>query len=91
MRLFALLNFQHSILYFIPTLIFIVLFGLALSFSHFRSENAEKRKKATLYLFPDGIEDRNAPCPIVLIMTVAGTLIWAFLYILVVGVLEVKI
>jgi len=91
MRFFTLLNFQHIVLYVFPTLVFIVLLGLALGYSHFRGKNAEERKKAILYLFPDGIEDRNAPFPIVLILTLIGTLVWAFFYILMVGVLEVKI
>ena len=91
MRFFTLLNFQHIILYVFPTLVFIVLLGLALGYSHFRGENSEERKKAILYLFPDGIEDRNAPFPIVLILTLIGTLIWAFFYILMIGVWEVKI
>jgi hypothetical protein len=72
-------------------LVFIVLLGLALGYSHFRGKNSDERTKAILYLFPDGIEDRNAPFPIVLILTLIGTLIWAFFYILMIGVLEVKI
>jgi hypothetical protein len=91
MRFFALLNFQHIILYVFPTLVFIVLFGLALGYSHVRRKDSEERKKAILYLFPDGIEGRNAPFPLVLVLTIVGTLIWAFFYILMIGVLEVKI
>ena len=91
MRFFTLLNFQHIILYVFPTLVFIVLLGLALGYSHFRGKKSEQRKKAILYLFPDGLEDRNAPFPIVLVLTIVGTLIWAFFYILMIGVLEVKI
>ena len=91
MRFFALLNFQHIILYLFPTLVFIVLFGLALGYSHFRSKDSEETGKTILYHFPEGIEDRNAPFPIALVLTIVGTLVWAFFYILMVGVLEVKI
>ena len=91
MRFFTLLNFQHIILYVFPTLVFIVLFGFALAYSHLCGKNSEKRKRTTLYLFPEGIEDRNAPFPIVLVLTIIGTLVWAFFYILMIGVLEVKI
>jgi len=91
MRFFALLNFQDIILYVFPALIFVILFGFALAHSHFRSKNSEERKKRILYLFPEGIEDRNAPFPIVLVLIIIGTLIWAFFYILMIGVLEVTI
>jgi hypothetical protein len=55
MRFYDLLNFQHIMLYAFPTLVFIVIFGLFLAYSHL------------------------------------GTVIWVFLYILVTGLLEVKI
>ena len=91
MRFFTLLNFQHIILYVFPALVFIILFGFALAYSHFSGKSSEERKRKTLYHFPEGIEDRNAPFPIVLILTIIGTFMWAFLYILIIGVLEVKI
>jgi len=50
MRHFNLLNFQHIVLYVFPTLIFMVVFGLALAFSHLRSEDAEARKQNNLPL-----------------------------------------
>ena len=91
MRLFGLLNFQHIILYLFPTLIFMIVFGLALRFSHLQQEDAEKRKKTIIYRFSDGIEDRNAPFPLAMILIIAGTLIWVFFYILGTGLLGVKI
>jgi hypothetical protein len=91
MRYFHLLNFQHVILYVFPTLIFIVLFGLGLAFSHLKSDDAQERKKKIIYRFPEGIEDRNAPFPLFMTLTIAGTIIWVLLYILGTGLLGVKI
>ena len=91
MRLFGLLNFQHIILYLFPTLIFMIVFGLALRFSHLQQEDAEERKKTIIHRFSDGIEDRNAPFPLAMILIIAGTLIWVFFYILGTGLLGVKI
>ena len=71
MRFFNLLNFQHVILYVFPTLIFIVMFGLALAFSHLKSDDSEDRKKKIIYRFPEGIEDRDAPFPLVMTLTMA--------------------
>lgn len=91
MRLFELHNFQDIILYLVPTLIFIVLFGLLLGYRHFRSAKAEARKEEIIERYPDGIEGRNAPFPIGLALTIGGTVIWGFLYILYYGLLEVRI
>lgn len=91
MRYFHLLNFQHVILYVFPTLIFIVLFGLGLAFSHLKSDDAQERKKKIIYRFPEGIEDRNAPFPLFMTLTIAGTIIWVLFYILGTGLLGVKI
>ncbi len=91
MRHFNMLNFQHIILYLFPTLIFMVIFGLALSFSHLRSKDSEERKKKIIYRFPEKIEDRNAPFPLSMLLIIAGTIIWVFFYILGTGLLGVKI
>ncbi|MGD8981692.1 MAG: hypothetical protein PVH67_07975 [Desulfobacterales bacterium] len=91
MRFFNLLNFQHIVMYLFPTLIFIVMFGLALAYSHLKSDDAEERKKKIIYRFPEGIEDRNAPFPLFMTLTIAGSVIWVFFYILVTGLLGVKI
>jgi len=91
MRFFHLLSFQHIMLYIFPTLIFMVVFGLALGYSHLRSEDAEKRKQKIIYRFPEGIEDRNAPFPLAMMLIIAGTLAWVFFYIVGTGLLGVKI
>ncbi len=91
MRHFDLLNFQHVILYLLPTLIFMVIFGLALGYSHFRTRHSAKKMHAVKYEFPADIKDMDAPFPLCLILVIAGTIIWGFFYILMTGLLGVKI
>lgn len=91
MRFFALLNFQHIMLYLFPALTFILLFGIGLAYSHFNTRDALERSRRIIHTYPEGIEERNAPFPLVLILILAGTLLWAFFYILGHGVWGVKI
>jgi len=91
MRLFALHNFQDVMGYLFVGLLFMVLFGAALSFAHFRSENAERRMTEIVGRFRENIQDRNAPFPLMMILVIAGAFIWGFFYILMHGILGVKI
>lgn len=91
MRFFELANLQDVILYIFPTLIFILVFATGLGFMVLKTKDSENRKKRILYRFPDDIEDRNAPYPLVMIWIIAGTLLWMFGYILLTGLLGVKI
>ena len=91
MRFYELLNFQHVMLYLFPALIFILVFGLFLGFTHFRGKDSERRKTAIIERFPGGIEGRDAPFPLAMTLTIAGTVIWGFLYIWFTGILEVTI
>ena len=91
MRLFALSNFQDVMLYLFPALLFMVVFGVGLAYMHFRSERDEARLKTIIYRFPAGIEDRDAPFPLIMTLIIVGTVIWGFFYILLHGLLEVKI
>ena len=91
MRFFTLLNFQHVILYVFPTLIFIIIFALALGFICFNTKDSESRKKRVIYRFADDIEDRNAPFPLAMTLIIIGTILWVFLYILINGILGVII
>jgi hypothetical protein len=91
MRFFDLLSFQHVVLYFFPALVFLFLFALALAYSHFRRENSEEGKDKVIHVYPEEIETRNAPFPLALTLIIVGTVIWAFFYILVTGLLGVKI
>jgi len=91
MRFFDLLNFQHVMGYIFSTLIFMLIFGLALAYSHLNSDNAKERMKKIIYRFPEDIEDRDAPFPLAMMLIMAGVLIWVFFYILITGLLGVKI
>ena len=91
MRFFELLNFQHTMAWLFPTLLFMVVFGVGLAFVHLRGKDSEARKKAITGRYADGIEERNAPYPLVMMLIIAGTFIWGFFYIVMHGVLGVKI
>ena len=91
MRLFALSNFQDIMLYLFPTLVFMIVFGVGLAYTRFHGREDERREREIIYRFPDGIEDRDAPFPLIMTLTVAGAVLWAFFYILMHGVLGVKI
>lgn len=91
MHFFPLLGFQHVLLFFFPTLIFIILFLLALARVHLSTKDAEERKQRVAHTFPEGIEARNAPFPLVLLLIIIVFLIWAVGYTLVTGLLGVRI
>lgn len=91
MRFFELLNFQDIMLALFPTLLFILVFAIALNFSHLKREDDEIRKKRILYRFPDDIDDRDAPFPLAMTLILIGTILWVFGYILLTGLLGVKI
>ncbi len=91
MRLFALLGFQHVMAYLFCGLLFMLLFGLGLAYSHLHSPGAQKRMTAVVHRYREGIQGRNAPFPLVMTLIIAGTVIWGFFYILMHGLLGVKI
>ena len=91
MRFFELLNFQHTMAWLFPTLIFMVVFGVGLAFAHLHGRNSEARKKTITGRYADGIEERDAPYPLFMMLVIAGTFIWGFFYIVMHGVLGVKI
>jgi hypothetical protein len=78
-------------LYLFPTLIFILILGLFLAYSHLESDDAKERMQKIIYRFPEDIEDRDAPFPLAMMMIIAGSVIWLIFYILVTGLLGVKI
>jgi hypothetical protein len=91
MRYFALLNFQHVVLYLVPTVIFIILLGLALGCTHLAGRDGERRGQEVHRRYPDGLAERNAPFPLALALVIAGAVAWSFFYTLLIGVLGVKI
>jgi hypothetical protein len=91
MRLFELLNIQHFVLYLFPGLISVLLVAAALAFSHFHGKGTDERKEKVIQRFPSELEERNAPFPLFLFLLILGTVIWAIGYILMCGLLGVKI
>jgi hypothetical protein len=91
MHYFTLRDIQHFILYFFPAFITVFLIGIGLAFTHFRTRRSEENKDKILHEYNEGIQDKNSPFPLILILVIAGTVIWAFFYILVTGLMEVKI
>jgi hypothetical protein len=91
MRYFELLGIQHFVMYLFPALAFIALFILGLGFYHFKRKDSADRETRIIEEYPEGIQGRNAPFPIILYLTIAGTVIWVLAYIILIGVLGVKI
>jgi len=91
MRFFELLNLQHAAAYFFPALLFMVVFGVGLAFAHLHGKESERRKNEIIGRFPEDLLDRDAPFPLVMMLIIAGTVIWGFFYILMHGLLGVKI
>ena len=91
MRYFTLLGIQHFVMYLFPALATIVLFIIGLGFYYLRRKDSEERKNRIIEEFPGGIQGRNAPFPLVVSLTIAGTVIWVLAYILSIGGLGVKI
>lgn len=91
MRFFDLRNLQDIILFFFPALIAVLILGISLGFVQFRRRRSEERMKRPYYLFPEGIEDRQSPFPLSLILIIAGAAIWGILYILMIGLRGVRI
>jgi hypothetical protein len=91
MRIFEVLNIQHLVMYLFPTLAFIVIFAAGLGYLHIRRRASAERLTRIIEKYPGGIEGRNAPFPLMLTLTIAGTVVWCLLYILLTGLLKVKI
>jgi len=91
MRYFELLGIQHFAMYLFPAFAFIALFVTGLGFYHFNRKDSAERETRIIEEYPGGIQGRNAPFPIVLYLIIAGTVIWVLAYIILIGVLGVKI
>ena len=78
-------------MYLFPALATIVLFIIGLGFYHIRRKDSEARKNRVIEEFPGGIQGRNAPIPLIVYLTIAGTVVWVIAYILLIGGLGVKI
>jgi len=91
MRIFDVLNIQHFVMYLFPALAFILVFAAGLAYVHVRRRASEERLIRIIEEYPGGIQGRNAPFPLVVTLIIAGTLVWSLLYIVLTGLLKVKI
>ena len=91
MRYFEVLGIQHFVMYLFPAIAFFVLFVIGLGFYHINRKDSAERESLIIERFPEGIEGRNAPFPLIAYLVFIGTIIWVMAYILLIGVLEVKI
>ena len=91
MRYFQLLGIQHFVMYLFPALATIVLFIIGLGYYYIRRKDSAERETRIIEQYPGGIEGRNAPFPLFAILILAGTIVWGLAYILIIGVLGVKI
>jgi len=78
-------------MYLFPTLAFILIFAAGLGYLYVRRGASEERLTRIIENYPGGIEGRNAPFPLMLTLIIAGTVVWGLLYILLTGLLKVKI
>ncbi len=91
MRYFEVLGIQHFVMYLFPAIAFIALFIIGLGFYHIKRKDSVDRESRIIERFPEGIEGRNAPFPIIAYLVLYGTIIWVVAYILLIGLLKVKI
>ena len=91
MHYFELRNIQHFVAYFFPAYIFVFIFAAGLAFSHFKTKRSEQAGREVYYTFGEGIQDREGPFPLVLILIILGTVLWVLTYILAIGFAGVKI
>jgi hypothetical protein len=91
MRYFYLLGVQHFVMYLFPALATIVLFIIGLGFYYINRKDAKQRETRIIEEYPGGIQGRNAPFPLILILILVGTIVWGLAYIILIGTLGVKI
>ena len=91
MRYFEVLNIQHFLIYLFPALAFIIIFAAGLGYTYVRRKGSEERLARIIEEYPGGIQGRNAPFPLMLTLTLIGTVVWSLLYIILTGILGVKI
>jgi hypothetical protein len=66
-------------------------FAAGLGFIHMRRRDSDERLTRIIEEYPLGIQGRNAPFPLVVTLTIAGTVAWGLLYIVLTGLLKVRI
>ena len=80
MRYFPLLDFQYTVLLIFLGLAFLMLIWLAFAYEEGEGKQEAREK------YPDGIEERNGPVPLLLLFLYLGFIIWAVAYVAVIGI-----
>jgi hypothetical protein len=78
-------------MYLFPTFAFVLIFAAGLGYFFIRRRDSDQRMTRIIETYPDGIEGRNAPFPLAVTLIIAGTVAWSLLYIVLTGILKVKI
>jgi hypothetical protein len=78
-------------MYLFPVIAFIALFIIGLGFYYINRKDSAERETRIIERYPGGIEGRNAPFPWIAYLIVFGTIFWVLAYIMLIGVLKVKI
>ncbi|MFH1487840.1 MAG: hypothetical protein ABII06_02965 [Pseudomonadota bacterium] len=91
MHYFYLRDIQHFVLYLFPALLGVFVLAAGLGYSHFRRPKSGEEDTHVHHIYADGIVDAKGPFPLVLILIIAGTVLWAFFYILFLGLMGGKI
>lgn len=91
MRFFALLNTQHVAALIIVTIIFLLLFGVALAVVPLFGPLSRVLENRNVQHFAGGIKKADGPFPLINALIIAGVVLWALYYILYYGFSEVVI
>jgi hypothetical protein len=91
MRYFEVLGIQHFFMYLFPAIATIALFIIGLGFYHIYRKDSAEREVRVIERYPGGVEGRNAPFPLIAYLITLGTIFWVLAYILLIGILKVKI
>ena len=91
MRFFELLNFQHLMGSLLIPLIFLVLFGIGLSFLPLINSKEKKDAVGEAHEFNDNISEGNGPFPMIVALILVGTILWALFYTLWYGFSDMKL
>ena len=84
-------DFQLVLGYIFLGLLFILILGVGLVFIELKNTKDENGKTDISNFFSDGIQDRNAPYPLLMVLIIAGAFVWGILYFVMHGLLEAKI
>ena len=82
---------QTIALYLFPTAVFMAVFFAGLGYYHFYNRDPGERMTEIKGKYPDGIEERNAPFPLVLVLLIGGAVLWAVFYIMAYGLSDARI